>query len=93
MDFLLLLLSPLAWMQYLLRKLAETSLASFFWIPSCLIHLSYSPTSLSLSFPLHFSVLPLSRNIVSLLIASLLSSRCAPRGNSEGDCDRLWVSD
>jgi hypothetical protein len=73
-------------MSYLLRKLSETSLASFFWIHSCLRHLSSSQTSLALSFPLHFSVLPLSRNIVSLLIASLLSSRCASRGTYIGKC-------
>ena len=37
--------------------------------------------SLSLSFPLHFSVLPLHGNVVNLLIACLLSARCASRGS------------
>ena len=33
-----------------------------------------------LSFPLHFSALLLSRNVVRLLFACLLLSRCASRG-------------
>src|SRR2546421_12344604 len=36
--------------------------------------------SIYLSFPLHFSALLLSRNVVRLLFACLLLSRCASRG-------------
>src|SRR5712691_8615508 len=36
--------------------------------------------SMYLSFPLHFSALLLSRNVVRLLFACLLLSRCASRG-------------
>ena len=77
--------SPLAWMWSRLHKRSGTLLASFFWIHSCLVSLAYPPTSIYLSFPLHFSVLPLHGNVVSLLIACLLSSRCVCRGR----CKRL----
>src|SRR5713226_2924031 len=74
------LLIYLAWMWSLLHKLSGTPFASFFRVPSCLIRLPYSQTSMYLSFPHHFSALLLSRNIVRLFFACLLSSRCAYRG-------------
>src|SRR5712692_7236951 len=74
------LLIYLAWMWSLLHTLSGTPFASFFWVASCLRRLSYSQTSMYLSFPHHFSALLLSRNIVRLFFAYLLSSRCAYRG-------------
>src|SRR5713226_1973405 len=77
------LLIYLAWMWSLLHTLSGTPFASFFWVASCLRRLSYSQTSMYLSFPHHFSALLLSRNIVRLFFAYLLSSRCAYRGMRE----------
>src|SRR5713226_9131548 len=83
------LLIYLAWMWSLLHTLSGTPFASFFWVPSCLMRLPYSQTSLYLSFPHHFSALLLSRNIVRLFFACLLLSRCAYRGI----CDHSWCYD
>src|SRR5712692_12030302 len=83
------LLIYLAWMWSLLHKLSGTPFASFFRVPSCLIRLPYSQTCMYLAFPHHFSALLLSRTIVRLFFACLLSSRCAYRGQREKEPDPL----